>query len=166
MFLFLNSLIASLDGLVIGIGLHLSKVKISKTNILIISLGNILIYTFFLTLYYYFHLTFMTKTITTFLYLFLAWKALKEEKQKNYKEKLSLGECILLTFTHCLDGTLISLNFVYTEPIIKIVLYFSLSSILILLIGYYFAKILKDIKKSNRISAILFFLLAIINQFF
>ncbi len=167
MFLLLNSIVASLDGLIIGIGLQLSKVKLSKTNILTIFLGNSLIYTFFLTIYYYFQFTFMTKTISTLLYLFLAYRSLKEkEEQRKYKKTLHFLECVLLTLSHSLDGTIISFNFVYTEPILKIVSYFSLASILILLIGYYFASIFKNNKKSNYISAILFLLLAIINQFF
>lgn len=166
MFLLLNAFVASLDGLIIGIGLRFSKVKLTKTNILTILVGNAIIYTFFLTLYYYFHLTFMTKTISTFLYLFLAWRSFKEEKQKEYKETLPFWECMLLTLSHSLDGTLISLNFVYTEPIFKIVSYFSIASILILLLGYYFASLLSKTKKENKISTILFLLLAIINQFF
>ena len=166
MFLFLNSIVASLDGLIIGISLQLAKVKITKTNVLTIAIGNILIYTFFLTLYYYFQFTFMTKTLATILYLFLAWRSYKEQEHKNYKEKLSFIETILLTLSHSLDGTLISLNFVYAEPIIKIVISFSLTSLLILLIGYYFTKIFKNVKKSNYISAALFLLLALINQFF
>jgi len=166
MFLLINSIVASLDGLIIGIGLRLSSVKINKTNILTILIGNILIYTLFLTLYYSFQFTFMTKTISTILYLFLAYRSLKEETKKEYQEKLKFWECILLTLSHSLDGTLISLNFVYTEPMIKIVTYFSLSSLLILLIGYYFASVFKNNKKSNYWSAFLFLLLAIINQFF
>lgn len=166
MFLLINSIVASLDGLIIGIGLRLSNVKVNKTNILTILIGNFLIYTLFLTLYYSFQFTFMTKTISTILYLFLAYRSLKEETKKEYQEKLKFWECILLTLSHSLDGTLISLNFVYTEPMIKIVTYFSLSSLLILLIGYYFASVFKNNKKSNYWSAFLFLLLAIINQFF
>ena len=165
MFLLINSIVASLDGLIIGIGLRLSNVKVNKTNILTILIGNFLIYTLFLTLYYSFQFTFMTKTISTILYLFLAYRSLKEETKKEYQEKLKFWECILLTLSHSLDGTLISLNFVYTEPMIKIVTYFSLSSLLILLIGYYFASVFKNNKKSNYWSAFLFLLLAIINQF-
>ena len=78
MFLLINSIVASLDGLIIGIGLRLSNVKVNKTNILTILIGNFLIYTLFLTLYYSFQFTFMTKTISTILYLFLAYRSLIE----------------------------------------------------------------------------------------
>lgn len=166
MFLLLNAIVASLDGLIIGIGLQLAKVKLNKSNILTIFIGNFLIYTLFLTLYYYLGLSFMTKTISTILYLILAWRSLKEDENKKYSEKLKFLECIFLTISHSLDGTLVSLNFVYTEPIFKIVSYFSIASILILLIGYYFASLFQNIKKSNYISATLFLLLAICNQFF
>lgn len=165
MFLILNSIVASLDGLVIGIGLRLSNVVLDKKNLFTIFLGNILIYTFFLTLYYYFQLTFMTKFISTCLYLFLAWRSFKEE-HKVYDKNLSFFECVLLTLTHSLDGTLISLNFVYAYTIPLIVCIFSLSSILVLLFGYYGTCLFKNIKNSHFVSAILFLLLAIINQFF
>ena len=166
MFLILNSIVASLDGLIIGIGLKLAHTKLSKTNILTISIGNIVIYTFFLTLYYYFKLTFMTKLISSCLYLFLAWRSYKEKENNTYTEKLSFLECILLTITHSLDGTLISLNFVYNYQLIYIISIFSFSSIILLLLGYYFAKLIKITKKSNYISACLFLLLAFTNQFF
>lgn len=165
MFLLLNALVASLDGLIIGIGLRLANISLTKKNILIILLCNIFIYTFFLILYYYFKLTFMTKTISTILYLFLAWRSFKEEEHSNYAEKLNTLECIILSFTHSLDGTILSLNFVYIYNLLIVVGIFSFMSIFILLIGYYFSTFFKNIKKSNYISSLLFILLAIINQF-
>ncbi len=165
MFLLLNSLVASLDGLLIGIGLRLAKSKLSTTNILSIFIGNMMIYTFFLLLYYYFKLSFMTKTISTILYLFLAWRALKEDEKANYQKKLTLLECCLLTLTHSLDGTIISLNFVYNYPLFEIIALFSFMSVAVLYIGYTFATLFSGIKKANILSALLFILLAIINQF-
>lgn len=165
MFLILNSIAASLDGLIIGIGLKLAKVKISKTNTFIILIINILIYTFFIIIYKYFNLSFMTKTISTLLYLLLAWHSLKEEKENDYQKKLTISECIILATTHSLDGTIISLNFVYNYPSTYIIFIFSFMSIFILLIGYYFANIFKNTKKSNCLSCLLFILLAILNYF-
>ena len=43
MFIFLNALVASLDGLIIGIGLKLAKTKLTMMNKLIIFLTNIFI---------------------------------------------------------------------------------------------------------------------------
>lgn len=165
MFLILNSIVASLDGLIIGVGLRLSHVSLSKKNIFILFWGSILIYSLFLFFYSVFHFSFMTKFISTCLYLFLAWRSFKEE-HKVYDKNLSFFECVLLTLTHSLDGTLISLNFVYVYTIPLIVCIFSLSSILVLLFGYYGTCLFKNIKNSHFISAILFLLLAIINQFF
>lgn len=166
MFLFLNSIAASLDGLIIGIGLRLSHIKLSKINMLTIWLGNFLIYALFLFLYYYFKLTFMTKTITTILYLFLAYHAWQNKETFHMKERtLSLLSCLILTLTHSLDGTIVSLSFVYQYHILHICCIFSGMSLLILLIGYYFAKIFKEQKKENYISTFLFLLLAFINQF-
>ena len=165
MFLFLNALVASLDGLIIGISLRLENTKITKTNILTILIGNYVIYAFFLFLYYHFRLTFMTKNITTLLYLILAWNAYRNKDTMETKANiLSLKECLLITLTHSLDGTVISLSFVYNYPLIHIVTVFSFASLIILLFGYYFANIIK-VKKENLISAILFLLLATINQF-
>ncbi len=166
MFLLLNAITASLDGLIIGIGLRMSKTLLSKKDIVIIFIGNFLIYTFFLTLYYYFQLTFMTKTLTTLLYIFLGFNSLRNEESIHFeKNKLTFLNCILITFTHSLDGTMVSLSFVYNYKILHIVSIFSLMSLIILLLGYYFAKIFTKSKK-NYVSVFLFWLLALINQFF
>lgn len=166
MFLFLNAITASLDGLIIGIGLRLANIKIKKQNTLIILIGNLFIYAFFLFLYYYLNLSFMTKGVTTILYILLAWHAFHEQDSLSFKEKfLSLTDCLVITCTHSLDGTLVSLNFVYQYSIWHIVSVFSIMSLLILLIGYYFAKLFKSSEKQNYVSAFLFLLLAIINQF-
>lgn len=167
MFLFINSIVASLDGLIIGIGLRLSNQKLSKKNFFTILIGNILIYTFFLFFYKYFKCTFMTKNVTTILYLLLAWSAFHSNDSFSFHDKsLSFLNCLLLTVTHSLDGTLISLHFVYTYKLFLISFLFGCMSLLILLIGYYFAKPLQFNKKSKYISTFLFFLLAFINQFF
>ena len=72
----------------------------------------------------------------------------------------------MLIFTHSLDGTLVSLSFVYDYSSLFLILLFSFMSILILLCGYYFGSLF-SIKKRNRyIGALLFILLAILNQFF
>lgn len=167
MFIILNAIIASLDGLIIGISLHLSKTKITLKNNIIFLITNFLIYTLVNYLYIFFHFTFMTKTITTFLYLFLAWNAYKtNDEEEICIHDLTFKKNILLAFTHSLDGSIISLNFINQYNLILIIGLFSFSSLLLLLIGYYFANILKNIKKSNLISALLFILLAILNQFF
>lgn len=166
MFLLLNAIVASLDGLIIGIGLRLSNVQLSKKDTFIIFLGNFLIYTFFLSVYYYFKFTFMTKALTTFLYIILGLNALRNEETCHIQQKkLSFLNCILITLTHSLDGTIVSLSFVYNYKILHIVLAFTVMSLSILLIGYFFAKIFNTSKKSY-ISTFLFFLLAFINQFF
>lgn len=166
MFLLLNSIAASLDGLIIGIGLRLASIKLSKTNMLIIWLGNFLIYALFLFLYYFFKLTFMTKNITSILYLVLAFHAWRNNESFEVKEKtLGLFSCFLLTLTHSLDGTIVSLSFVYQYNILHICFIFSSMSLIVLLIGYYFAKLFKSKKKESYISASLFLLLALINQF-
>ncbi len=166
MFLFLNAIAASLDGLIIGIGLRLAHIKFLRRHMFIMWLGNFLIYALFLSLYYFFKLAFMTKTITTILYLVFAIHAWHSEESFVVKEKtLGLISCLLLTLTHSLDGTIVSLNFVYQYKIVHICCVFSSMSLLILLVGYYFAKLFKSKKKESYISASLFLLLALINQF-
>ncbi len=165
MFLLLNAIVASLDGLIIGISLRLGGTKITKKNIITILIGNYMIYAFFLLLYYYFQFTFMTKNITTLLYLILAWNAYRNKNTLEFKTNtLSFRECLLITLTHSLDGTIVSLSFVYNYSVIHIVAIFSAISLLLLLCGYYFSKIVKT-KKENLISSILFLILAIINHF-
>lgn len=167
MFLILNAIVASLDGIIIGLSLRLANIKIQKHNIIIIFIGNLLIYTLFLFLYKTLNLTFMTKNISTILYLFLAWHSFHEQETVSFKENsLKILDCIVVTITHSLDGTIISLNFAYQYHILYTSIIFSIVSLLFLLIGYYFAKLFKSKKKQNGYSAVLFILLAIINHFF
>lgn len=167
MFLILNAIAASLDGLIIGISLHLSNIYISKKNTLLIFVENLIFYAFFLFLYSYFHLTFMTKTVTTLLYLFLAFNAFnnKEKENKIEEKALNVLSCTLLTITHSLDGAIVSLPFVYQYSIILISFIFGLMSITVLLIGYYFTNYFNKTKKKKYIGPLLFIFLAIINQF-
>lgn len=166
MFLFLNSIVASLDGLIIGISLKLLNIKITKYNITFMVISNIFIYSIFLFLYYYFNFTFITKNITTIFYLLLAYNAYKNNDENiKYKNKLTIIQCLVLGTTHSLDGGIIALGFVYKYPLFYIISIFSFMSIFILLLGFYFANYLKNIKKGNLISSFLFILLAIINYF-
>ncbi len=164
MFLLLNAFIASLDGFIIGSILRFSNIKLSKTNFLAIFLGNAIIYTIALFIYIKFNMTFMTKTISTLLYLFLAFHSLKEE-ESTYKGKLTLKDYFLLTLSHSLDGTLVSLNFAYSYNRYYIVFIFSTFAVLLLLLGYSFLKKIKNSNKNKYISFSLFLLLAIINYF-
>lgn len=166
MFLLLNAIAASLDGLIIGIGLKLSHIKLTKTNKFIIFIGNFLVYLLFLTLYHYFKFTFMTKGVTTILYFFLAFQSYRNQESFQTNEKtLNFISCLLLTLTHSLDGTIISLRFVYEFNILYICFIFSSMSLFILLIGYYFAILFKNQKNENYLRTLLFLLLAFINQF-
>lgn len=163
MFLFTNAFVASLDGFAIGIGLKLCKTKLTFKNNITLFLTNVIIYSFALILYYSFHFHFMTKSITTILYLFLAYNAYKDEHEDEYEKTLSLKNTFLLAAVHSLDGSIVSLNFVYAYSLATIILVFSIASILLLFIGYYFANFFKDMKKSNLWSAFLFVFLAIVN---
>ncbi len=165
MFIFLNALVASLDGLIIGIGLKLAKTKLTMMNKLIIFLTNIFIYSIIIFLYYSLKIKFMTMVITTLLYLFLAWNAYHTKEDEEYEKSLSIKKTIFIAATHSLDGSIVSLNFVYNYNILFIILLFSFFSILLLICGYMFAKLLSNIKKSNLINALLFLALAIINLF-
>ncbi len=165
MFIILNSVIASLDGLIIGISLKLKKIKLETKNTLIFFIGNIIIYSIFISLYYFFDLKFMTKNITTILYLILAINTIKSKESNNFN-CLTIKNTIFLTLAHSLDGTIVSLSFIYNYNNIFIILLFSISSTIILILGYYFAKIFKHIKKEELISGLLFIILAILNQFF
>ena len=107
----------------------------------------------------------MTTTITTILYLLLAINAYKENHNEEYSNTLSLKQTIVLAIVHSLDGSIVSLNFVYIYNILFIVLLFSISAILLIVIGFSFAQNFNKIKKGNYISASLFILLAIINLF-
>lgn len=165
MFILLNALVSSLDGLIIGISLKLSNTKLTFKNYLILFITNTLIYSTIITLYYAFHFKFMTTTITTILYLLLAINAYKENHNEEYSKILSIKQTIILAIVHSLDGSVVSLNFVYDYNIIFIILLFSISAILLLILGYLFAKNFKKIKKGNYISTFLFILLAILNLF-
>ena len=111
----------------------------------------------------------MTTLVSTILYFILAYFTfIDSEEIDTYQEGqiLSFGKLLLLILTHSLDGTLVSLAFVYDYSIFFLVLLFSFMSITILLIGYYFGKLFRMKKKNRYIGSILFVLLAILNQFF
>lgn len=168
MFVLLSSFVASLDGFIIGLSLKLSGVKISKQNMVTFLFGNLFIYSFAILAYTFFHFQFITNFVSTILYLILAYFTFAEDEKLNQvnDKTLSFGKWIMLIFTHSLDGTLVSLSFVYDYSSLFLILLFSFMSILILLCGYYFGSLF-SIKKRNRyIGALLFILLAILNQFF
>lgn len=168
MFVFLSAFVASLDGFIIGLSLKLSGVKILKKNILLFLLGNIFIYSTAILTYTFFHFQFVTNFVSTILYLILAYLSFSDDNNLNHisDKVLSFSKWILLIFTHSLDGMLVSLSFVYEYSAIFLIFLFSIMSILILLCGYYFGRIFSTQKKSNYIGALLFVLLAILNQFF
>lgn len=164
MFILLNAIIASLDGLIMGIGLKLKNIKLNFKHIFIILFINIFIYGLFINIYYYFHLSFMNKNIVTCLYLFLAFNLITTKNNDKDFKTLTVKNTCLLALTHSLDGSIISLGFVYKYPNMLIVFIFSLFSISILLLGFYFANIFKNIKNKEFISSSLFILLAILNN--
>lgn len=169
MFVFLSAFGASLDGFIIGLSLKLSHQKFSKMNMITFLIGNFILYSLALVLYSTFHFHFVTRFISTLLYLLLAlltYHDRKEEIENRFSQVLSFKRCLLLVFTHCIDGTLVSLNFVYEYSIPFLVFLFSMMSFFILLFGYYFAHLFPNPKKSNLFGALLFVLLAILNQFF
>lgn len=163
MFLWINSIVASLDSLILGINLGLMNVKLKKINFITILISNILIYSGILFLYYFFQLNFITKNIVTIFYLILAYNAYQNKEDVNY-QKLSFIKSFILGASHSIDGGLIALNFVYKYPLIYTISLFSFNSLLFLFLGYSFFK--KKIKKANLISAILFILLALLNYVF
>ncbi len=163
-FLLGNALVASLDGFIIGISLKLAKTKLTFTSYSIFFLTNLIIYYSIITLYYVFHLHFMTTFITTILYLVLAFNAYKEE-EKNYDQKLNFKKTLMLAAAHSIDGSIISLNFVYKYTSLTISLIFGITSLLLILIGYYFATVFKNFKNRNKWNAGLFILLALLNLF-
>jgi len=166
--LLLSSFVASLDGFLIGFSLKLSKTKVSWFDFLLIFFINILLYSFVLNLYLFWNFHFVTKFISTILYLILAYFSYHNQGEmiESHHKKLSFWSCFLLALTHSLDGTLVSLGFVYAYAIWQIVLLFSFMSVFILGIGYYFAHLFPNPKKSHLISALLFLILAFLNQFF
>ncbi|MCI8394408.1 MAG: hypothetical protein HFH86_02885 [Bacilli bacterium] len=169
MFVFLSALGASLDGFIIGLSLKLSHQNFSKKNMVTFLIGNFILYFLALFLYSAFHFHFVNRFLSTVLYLLLAyltWRDQGEDIKERFSQSLSFSKCLLLVFTHCIDGTLVSLSFVYEYSIPFLVILFSMMSFFILLIGYYFAHLFKNPKKSNLFGALLFVLLAILNQFF
>ncbi|MCI8575020.1 MAG: hypothetical protein HFI09_00960 [Bacilli bacterium] len=169
MFVFFSAFVASLDGFIIGLGLRLSHIKFSKKDILLFFLGNVIIYSFAIFAYTFFHFRFVTTLVSTILYLVLAYFTFIDSEEINTYEEchnLTFGKLALLILTHSLDGTLVSLGFVYDYSLFFLVLLFSTMSIGILLFGYYFGRLLKTKKKNRYIGSILFVLLAILNQFF
>lgn len=167
MLLFLNALAASIDGFIIGMTLKIQNVQLKNKNIITMFIGNLLIYAFVLNFYQFFHFSFINKYLGTILFLVLAYLSFHEkEEEKHWEKVLSLKECILLTLTHSIDGALISLNLIYDYPIILNVCIFSSMSIFLIILGFTFAKLFKDIKKKNYASSCLFLLLAFLNFFF
>ena len=166
MFLLLNSIVASIDGFIIGISLKITKTKLSWKNNLTIFLTNFFIYFTIISCYYFFKFHFMTTYITTFFYLFLAWSSYHNKQNETYNHKLSIKNSIFIATAHSLDGGVISLNFVYDYPLIIIILMFSFIAFALLLIGYYFANIFNSLKYTNVCCSGLFIILAIWNLFF
>lgn len=167
MFLFFNAIVASLDGIVIGSIIRLQNRILTKKNILTIFITNLFLYFIFLKLYTYFNFTFMNKIVTSLLYLFFAINNLNEKEELKIKEKkLNIISCILIALTHSLDGISISLSFTNNYSLNLINIIFSTNSLILLLIGYYFATFFNKYKYSSYISAILFFLLFIFNFLF
>lgn len=166
MMLLFGSFVASLDGLLIGISLKIMQRKISFQNIITLFLGNFFIYCILLSLYYFFAFQFVTKFISTLLYCMLAIFSLcNKEEQRNLTKNLSFIHCITLTFTHSIDGALVSIGFVYHYPLWIIILMFSFMAVFLMILGYLLGGRIKGIKKSNYVSALLFFALALSNQF-
>ena len=161
----LNAFTSSLDGLIIGISLKLSNTKLNLTNYLIMFITNLLVYSTIITLYYEFHFKFMTTPITTILYLLLAINAFKTDINEQYEQKLAIKQTIILAIVHSLDGSILSLNFIYSYNILFIILLFSVLAIFLLIVGYFFANNFKKIKKGNYINTFLFIVLAILNLF-
>lgn len=163
MLLLLNAIVASLDGFIIGISLKLAKTKLTIINNIILFLTNLIIYAGIILLYVFLHFKFMTPFITTILYLYLAWNAYNNKENNNFNTFLTIKQTVLIATTHSLDGSIISLNFVYNYNIILIISLFSFLAIFFLLLGYYFANLFKNIKHTNLINFMLFILLAILN---
>ncbi len=169
MLLLLSSFVASLDGLVLGFGLKSLKIKLSFSNIITLFFSNFFIYFIVLFLYTFFQLQFVTKPVSTFFYLLLAlfaWKNKDDVDGENVSIELGFFPCIMLSFTHSLDGTLISLGFVYQYSFLLIAILFSFMAVLLFVFGYLLAHKMEFIKKSNHFSGLLFLFLAILNQFF
>ncbi len=164
MLLLINALGASLDGLIIGISLKLAKTKITFSNYLLIALTNTLIYTSIILLYTKFSLKLITPLVISVFYLYLAWHTYHEKNSPNIKS-LSIKQSIFLAIIHALDGSIIALNFVYDYPLFLIIFIFAFFSIFCLVLGYLLAKHIKLSKNSNKVSALLFILLAILNYF-
>lgn len=168
MMLFISSFVASLDGFVIGIGLRGLHFNISYKNFIVLFLENLFLYSTLLFFYSFFHFQFITNFVSTLLYLTLAFVSLKSKKEKNsmMPKTLNVFSCFFLTLTHSLDGSLVSLGFVYEYPLWIIICLFSFMAVLLIALGYFFSTSFQVSKKSNYVSAFLFFLLAIFNQFF
>lgn len=169
MFLLINSLVASLDGLLMGFSLKILKVKLSWKNILIFSFGNLFSYTLVLSFYSYFQLQFMSRIVTTIMYLFLAfltWKSKEDTQEELTMRSLSFFPCLFLALTHSLDGALVSLSFVYDYSLLIIICCFTIMAVGLFLLGYFCSFPFHYKKKSNIICATLFLLLALFNQFF
>lgn len=165
MALLLSSFASSIDGFVIGMSFRLQNVNLKKRNLFFIFLTNVFVCSFFILCYQHFHFTFLTKEIITLSYFFFALRSLKSDDTNQYQKQLNFWECIIFAITYSLDGAMISLAFINIYPIWMIVLTFSMMSILFLLFGYLFSSVFKSFKKSNYFSALLFLILALLNQF-
>ncbi len=166
MMLLFGAFVASLDGLLIGIGLKLMNRKMSIRNIGTLFLDNFIIYSILLSLYYLFEFQFVTKFISTLLYFLLAILSLRsQEESVSIPKGLSFIHCIALTLTHSIDGVCVSVGFVYHYPLWIIISLFSFMSVFLMVLGYLLGGRVPQVKKSNYVSALLFFLLALFNQF-
>jgi len=167
MMLVFSSFVASIDGFLIGISLKFMKQNLTIRNLSILFLCNLVLYSLLLSLYSFFQFSFVTKFMATIFYLIFAFLAFREkpEEEISFTHDLSFVSCIFLTLTHSIDGAFVSLSFVYEYPLWMIIILFSFMAVLLMFLGYFFASQVKHIKKSNYVSGLLFFLLAIFNQF-
>lgn len=168
MILFLSSLVASLDGFLIGFNLKISQVKMKRKDFCFFFCGNLILYSIVLYSYAFFQFTFFTSFVSACFYVILAYLSLfdHEEKFSIAQKHLTILTLFLLILSHSIDGTLISLGFVYEYSIWLLVFLFSFMSVFILFLGYSIGMLFPEIKYSNYVCALLFLLLAFGNFLF
>lgn len=166
MLLLLSAVSASIDSFIIGINFKLNQTKISILEFL-----EILLLTYFILLFLHFgfsltNIQLTSKWIAPIIYISLGIFTIIHQEQKSEKKeqqfKISKKEIFLLVVSHSSDGFILSTTFLNKYSIPFLCGVFSLVGILFTVAGY---KIAKNFPNSELVSAIFFFILALLSCF-
>lgn len=171
MLLISSAAITCFDCFLIGLILGINKTTFSLKNKLTVFLTSFLILLITYNLYKIFNNSFLNYKTGSILFLLLGIKSFFENSKKNFDKnndhKISFKEAIILSLSISLDSVISSFTLASKYNYYLSIITYSSFSILFISLGISFSKIklFKNIKKSNYISATLYFILSIIFYF-